>query len=98
MPSRSIGQSHEDEWFDEPDDLDLLGRALDAITDIEDVVTAAGVLMYRVARAQALGEGNKRTATTLASTTSKASVRDFGRDVNGPSSRSLRAHAPPRRR
>jgi prophage maintenance system killer protein len=56
---------HDDEWFDEPDDLDRLGRALDAVADIDDVVTAAGVLMYRVARAQAFSEGNKRTALLL---------------------------------
>lgn len=57
---------HDDEWFDEPDELDRLARALDAIADIDDPVTAAGVLAYRVARAQAFGEANKRTAFLLA--------------------------------
>lgn len=55
----------DDEWFDEPDDLDRLGNALEAIDAFDDVVTAAAVLMYRVARAQAFGEGNKRTALLL---------------------------------
>lgn len=57
---------YEDEWFDEPDDLARLERALDAIAGVDDVVEAAGVLLYRVARAQAFGEGNKRTALLLA--------------------------------
>lgn len=48
----------DDEWFDEPDDLDRLRNALDAIAEVEDVATAAAVLMYRVTRAQAFGEGN----------------------------------------
>lgn len=57
---------HDDEWFDDPDELDRLQRALDAIADIEDPRTAAAVLAYRVARAQAFGEANKRTAFLLA--------------------------------
>lgn len=56
---------HEDEWFDEPDDLERLARALASIDELDDVVMAAGVLAYRVARAQAFGEGNKRTALLL---------------------------------
>ena len=55
-----------DEWFDEPDDLDRVTGALRSIDHVEDVVEAAGVLMYRVARAQGFGEGNKRTAFLLA--------------------------------
>jgi prophage maintenance system killer protein len=55
-----------DEWFEEADELDRLKRALGAIDGIEDVVTAAAVLAYRVARAQAFGEANKRTAFLLA--------------------------------
>ncbi len=55
-----------DEWFDEPDDLDRLSRAISAIDNIEDPVEAAAVLAYRVARGQAFGEGNKRTAILLA--------------------------------
>ena len=56
----------DDEWFDEPDDLDRVDSALHAIDDIDDAVAAAGVLAYRVARAQAFGEANKRTALLLA--------------------------------
>lgn len=56
----------DDEWFDEPDDLDRLRRALDAIDDVDDPITAAAVVAYRVARAQAFGEANKRTAFLLA--------------------------------
>jgi prophage maintenance system killer protein len=56
----------EDEWFEEPDDLDRLRRALESIDDIDDPVRAAATLAFRVARAQAFGEGNKRTAFLLA--------------------------------
>ncbi|MHB1928120.1 MAG: Fic family protein [Acidimicrobiales bacterium] len=56
----------EDEWFDEPDDLERLQRALEANDEIEDPVTAAAVVAFRVARAQAFAEGNKRTAFLLA--------------------------------
>lgn len=56
----------DDEWFDEPDDLERLQRALAAIDGIEDPVAAAAVVAFRVARAQAFGEGNKRTAFLLA--------------------------------
>jgi prophage maintenance system killer protein len=56
----------DDEWFDEPDDLDRVQRALDVVAGIEDPVTAAAVVAYRVARAQGFGEGNKRTAFLLA--------------------------------
>ena len=52
----------EDEWFEEPDDLPRVQRALNAIADVEDPVDAAAVLAYRGVRAQAFGEGNKRTA------------------------------------
>jgi prophage maintenance system killer protein len=55
-----------DECFDEPDDLERLERALTAIDSEEDPVRAAGILAHRVARAQAFGEGNKRTALLLA--------------------------------
>jgi prophage maintenance system killer protein len=56
----------EDEWFDEPDELDRVARALAAIDLIGDPVEAASVLAYRVARAQAFAEGNKRTALLVA--------------------------------
>jgi prophage maintenance system killer protein len=56
----------DDEWFDEPDDLERIQRALHAVSEINDPVTAAAVVAYRVARAQGFGEGNKRTAFLLA--------------------------------
>lgn len=57
---------HDDEWFEEPDDLDRVQRALGAIASVEDPIEAAAVLAYRVVRAQGFGEGNKRTALLLA--------------------------------
>lgn len=62
--NRAVRQ--EDEWFDEPDDLDRLGRAFASIDEVENYVDAAAILMFRVARAQAFGEANKRTALLLA--------------------------------
>ena len=41
-----------DEWFDEPDDLDRLSRAVSAIDNIADPVEAAAVLAHRVAQAK----------------------------------------------
>lgn len=55
-----------DEWFDEPDELDRVQGALDAISWIEDPLVAAATLACRVARAQGFTEGNKRTALLLA--------------------------------
>jgi len=55
-----------DEWFDEPDELDRVERALAAIDDIDEPVRAAAVLACRVARAQGFTEGNKRTGLLLA--------------------------------
>ena len=55
-----------DEWFDESDDLQRLSRAIDSIGDEVDPVVAAAKLAFRVAHAQAFGEGNKRTALLLA--------------------------------
>lgn len=51
-----------DEWFDEPDDLERLERVLTSLETVSDPVIAAGLLMARIARAQAFSEGNKRTA------------------------------------
>jgi prophage maintenance system killer protein len=59
-------ERRDDEWFDEPDDLERVQRALDSIADVDDVIVAAAVLAYRIARAQGFGEGNKRTALLLA--------------------------------
>lgn len=53
---------HHDEWFDEPDELDRVQLALDRAAQVEDVLEASAVLAYRLARSQAFGEGNKRTA------------------------------------
>ena len=55
-----------DEWFEEPDDVDRLNRALATLDQIEDPVLAAAVVAFRVTRAQAFGERNKRTALLLA--------------------------------
>jgi prophage maintenance system killer protein len=55
-----------DEWFDEPDDLVRVERALGSIGDLDDPLRAAGVLAFRVAGAQGFAEGNKRTALLLA--------------------------------
>ncbi len=57
---------HADEWFEDPDDLDRLARALASVDLIEDPVEAAAVVAFRITRAQAFGEGNKRTAMLLA--------------------------------
>ena len=65
--NRAVGQS--DEWFDEPDDLDRVQRALDAAERIEDAVQAAATLAYRITRAQGFGEANKRTALLVAKRT-----------------------------
>jgi hypothetical protein len=64
-----------DEWFDEPDELDRVQRALDSIAGLDDVVDAAAVLVYRFARAQGFGEGNKRTACCWLAGCSTAMVR-----------------------
>jgi prophage maintenance system killer protein len=56
----------EDEWFDVPDDLDRVQRALSAVDSLQDPVDAAAVLAYRVSRSQGFTEGNKRTALLLA--------------------------------
>ena len=54
------------EWFDEPDDVERLTDALSQIVDERDAVAAAARLAFRVARAQAFAEGNKRTALLMA--------------------------------
>ena len=55
-----------DEWFDEPDDLDRVERALAAIETMNDPVVGAAVLACRLTRAQGFTEGNKRTGLLLA--------------------------------
>jgi prophage maintenance system killer protein len=56
----------DDEWFDEPDDLDRVKKALAAIDEVDDPIDAAAVLAYRISRAHGFAEGNKRTALLLA--------------------------------
>jgi prophage maintenance system killer protein len=56
----------QDEWFEEPDDLDRVRRALSTIDTLDDPVDAAAVLAYGVTRTQGFTEGNKRTALLLA--------------------------------
>lgn len=46
-----------DEWFDEPDDLDRVERAIAAIEAMNDPVEAAAVLACRLTRAQGFTEG-----------------------------------------
>ena len=55
-----------DEWFDEPDDLDRVQRALNVAEEIDDPVRAAATLAFRITRAQGFTEGNKRTALLVA--------------------------------
>jgi prophage maintenance system killer protein len=55
-----------DEWFEEPDDLERVSRALSPVDREENPVVAAGILAYRVTREQGFAEGNKRTALLLA--------------------------------
>jgi prophage maintenance system killer protein len=53
---------HDDEWFDEPDDLQRIARILDDLQTAIDPIVAAAVATSRITRAQAFTEGNKRTA------------------------------------
>jgi prophage maintenance system killer protein len=54
-----------DEWFDDPDDLDRIQRTLATTESIDEPIHLAAAICFRVARAQAFGEGNKRTALLL---------------------------------
>jgi hypothetical protein len=56
-----------DEWFDdEPDDLPRVKAVLVAAQAVQDPVVAAATLAFRLTRAQAFSEGNKRTALLVA--------------------------------
>jgi hypothetical protein len=61
--SRSIREA--DEWFEEPDELDRVGRILDQLVDETDPVVASALSVSRLARSQAFTEGNKRTAVLV---------------------------------
>jgi len=56
----------QDEWFAESDDIERLANALGLTESEADSVSLAAAVAYRVARAQAFSEGNKRTALLLA--------------------------------
>ena len=56
----------QDEWFDEPDDLYRVDGVLAGAANLTDPLVAAADLAFRIARAQAFGEGNKRTALLVA--------------------------------
>jgi Fic family protein len=53
---------HDDEWFDEPDELERIERLLQQLEGETDPVTAAAHAVSRIARSQAFTEGNKRRA------------------------------------
>ena len=53
---------HDDEWFDEPDEVERILRLLNHLEDETDPVSAAAIAVERIARSQAFTEGNKRTA------------------------------------
>jgi prophage maintenance system killer protein len=55
-----------DEWFDDPDDIPRLERALALTEAVDDPLDLVASVLYRVAYSQAFGEGNKRTALLLA--------------------------------
>jgi prophage maintenance system killer protein len=77
-----------DEWFEEPDEVERLEVALEAVRSCEDPVEAAAILASRVARAQAFGEGNKRTALLLARWTLDRNGVD-GTDILPPGDRDV---------
>lgn len=77
-----------DEWFDEPDDLDRVESALRSVDGLVDPIEAAAVLASRVARAQGFAEGNKRTAVLLAKWILDSNGRN-GRQILDPDDREL---------
>lgn len=77
-----------DEWFDEPDDLDRVQLALESIDELDHPVEAAGVLAFGVTRAQGFTEGSKRTALLLAKWTLDNNGQD-SRQIIDPAEREL---------
>jgi len=53
---------HDDEWFDEVDDLDRIEKIIGDLQSESDPLIAAAIATSRIARSQAFSEGNKRTA------------------------------------
>jgi len=53
---------HDDEWFDDVDDLDRIEKILTDLQAESDSLIAAAIATSRIATAQAFSEGNKRTA------------------------------------
>ena len=49
----------QDEWFDEPDDLERVEKAFGAIEEIDDPLEAAAILAARLARAKGFSEANE---------------------------------------
>lgn len=77
--NRSIREN--EKWFDEPDDLDRVQRALEAAPGVDDPVELAAIVAYRVTRAQGFVEGNKRTALLLAKWTLDRNGIDGGKVI-----------------
>jgi prophage maintenance system killer protein len=55
-----------DEWFGEPDDVVRVEAVLTVTSTLDDPVLLAATLAYLIAKDQAFGEGNKRTALLVA--------------------------------
>jgi hypothetical protein len=55
----------EDEWFEEPDDLDRLGIALDSIESLNDPVQAAAVAHFGPIAGSRAGFQGARSQTVL---------------------------------
>lgn len=53
---------HDDEWFDDVDDLDRIETIIGDLQTESDPLIAAAIATSRIARSQAFSEGNKRTA------------------------------------
>ena len=78
----------DDEWFEEPDELERVQKALGSIEDIDDPTEAAAVVAFRLTAAQGFTEGNKRTALLLARWILDKNGLD-GRQILDPQDRKL---------